>query len=115
MKNNKVITLITIIAVIAIAVAFFGVNYLIDTYVNQQRATQSGNHAAAGKPVSPAQNLIRATMDSPKKSGVCGEHLEWYYKDGVLVITGTGEMDEYIYSESYAPWYFKAWDRISDS
>lgn len=48
MKKNKVISLITIIAVIAVAGVFFGVNYLLDAYAKYQRATQSGNQAAAG-------------------------------------------------------------------
>ncbi|MDE6713979.1 MAG: leucine-rich repeat domain-containing protein, partial [Lachnospiraceae bacterium] len=110
MKNNKVITMVTIIAVIAIAGTFFGVNHLIDTYVNQQRASQSGNQAsvsgqaAAGQAVSPAYGMIMVTMDAPEESGVCGETLEWYYKDEVLVITGTGEMDEYIPFADDAPW-----------
>ena len=105
MKKNKVITLITVIAVIAIAAIFFGVNHLMNFYVDQQRATQSGNQAASGQqPVSQAHSLIMATMDSPEENGVCGEHLEWYYKDEVLVITGTGKMDEYIYSAGSAPW-----------
>lgn len=85
MKKNKVITLVTIIAVIAIAAIFFGVNHLMDSYINRQRATQSGNQAAAvQQPVSQTHSLIMATMDLPEENGVCGEHLEWYYKDEVL-------------------------------
>ncbi|MDE6712850.1 MAG: leucine-rich repeat domain-containing protein, partial [Lachnospiraceae bacterium] len=97
MKNNKVITMVTIIAVIAIAGAFFGVNYLIDAYMNQQTSV-------SGQAVSPAYDMIMATKDSPEESGVCGEHLEWYYKAGVLVITGTGEMNEYLPSAGIVPW-----------
>ncbi|MDE6713807.1 MAG: leucine-rich repeat domain-containing protein [Lachnospiraceae bacterium] len=111
MKNNKVIILITIIAVIAIVGVFFGVNYLMDAYVQGQRATQSGNQAVTGQAVSPAYSLIMVTMDSPEESGICGEHLEWYFKDEVLVITGTGKMDEYIYSANSAPWH-SLWDQI---
>ena len=103
MKKNKVITLISILAVIAIAAVFFGVHYLMDAYARYQReeqlavATQSGNQAAGGQqfPIQ-VQNLIRITMDSPEKSGVCGENLEWYFKNEVLVITGTGDMDDYV-------------------
>ena len=101
MKKNKVITLITIIAVIAIAAVFLGVNYLMDAYARYQREEQlaaaSGNQAAGGQQF-PAyvQNLIRNTMEAPEEHGICGENLEWYYKDEVLVITGTGKMDEYI-------------------
>ncbi len=38
------------------------------------------------------------------ESGLCGDKLHWYYKDGSLVITGTGEMDTFKYS-SDIPWY----------
>ncbi len=41
MKRDKIIiTLSTIIAVITIAAAFWGVNHLKDAYVNQQIETQ---------------------------------------------------------------------------
>ena len=110
MKKKKVIILIIIIAVIAIAAVSFGVHYLMDAYARYQREEQltaaSGNQASGGQQFpSYVQNLIRTTMDSPEESGICGEHLEWYYKDEVLVITGTGKMDEYIYSAGSAPWY----------
>lgn len=39
--------------------------------------------------------------------GECGENLSWYFKDGVLVIKGTGEMTNYYsdaYDDYYAPW-----------
>lgn len=38
-------------------------------------------------------------------SGTCGDNLTWELsEDGVLTISGTGEMD-YWYSEEYVPWY----------
>ena len=110
MKKSNVITLITIIAVIAVAGVFFGVNYLLDAYAKYQRATQFGNQSG-NQAVSPAYGLIMATMESPEESGVCGEDLEWYYKDEVLVITGTGKMNEYIYSAGSAPWN-SLWNQI---
>ncbi len=129
MKRDKIIiTLSTIIAVITIAAAFLGVNHLKDAYVNQQIETQPVAQAAmqsdnqtvsdnqtTGGQQSPAyvQNQIQTVMKSPKESGVCGEDLKWYYKDGVLFITGTGEMDQYIYSESSAPWYDSLGNQIS--
>ena len=42
-------------------------------------------------------------------SGVCGEHLSWTLdSDGVLTVSGTGEMDPYVSEEmgdDIAPWY----------
>ncbi|MCD7768405.1 MAG: leucine-rich repeat protein, partial [Oscillospiraceae bacterium] len=47
--------------------------------------------------------------DNNIKSGTCGDNLTWVLEDGVLTISGEGEMDSYsIYSFSslgYAPWY----------
>ena len=42
------------------------------------------------------------------ESGTCGDNLTWDLTDGVLTISGTGEMEDYSYfSNSYAPapWY----------
>ncbi len=36
-------------------------------------------------------------------AGKCGENLEWSIADGVLNITGSGDMDDY--AVSYTPWY----------
>ncbi len=35
------------------------------------------------------------SIQSPEKSGKCGSSAEWHFKDGLLVIEGTGEMDKY--------------------
>lgn len=36
--------------------------------------------------------------------GTCGEALEWTLKDGVLTISGTGEMYDYNYYDNTSPW-----------
>ena len=36
------------------------------------------------------------------ESGSCGANLKWSYSDGVLTITGTGDMDDY--GQNTAPW-----------
>ena len=39
-------------------------------------------------------------------TGICGENMSWELKDGVLRISGIGEMPDYdIDSSIYAPWY----------
>lgn len=50
-----------------------------------------------------ADSLLQATIESPETSGVCGANLTWYYQNGVLAITGTGEMTDY--SSEETPWY----------
>ena len=53
---------------------------------------------------SEAENLLKTTIASPETSGVCGANLTWYYQNGVLAITGTGEMTDYS-SAKDTPWY----------
>lgn len=46
-----------------------------------------------------------SAMESPEISSVCGADLNWYYKNGVLVITGTGEMTNYSRRREDYLWY----------
>ena len=39
------------------------------------------------------------------ESGTCGENLTWDLTNGVLTISGTGAMKDYMDPLSYAPWY----------
>lgn len=34
-------------------------------------------------------------IETAEESGTCGENLNWYFKDRLLYITGTGEMKDY--------------------
>lgn len=56
------------------------------------------------QPVNEVESLLKTTIESPETNGVCGANLTWYYQNGVLAITGTGEMTDY---SSYmdTPWY----------
>lgn len=63
---------------------------------------------------SEADSLLQATIQSPETSGVCGANLTWYYQNGILAITGTGEMTDYGWSKKSEtstdyipnnPWY----------
>lgn len=50
--------------------------------------------------------LKTITAETAEAKGVCGADLTWYYQDNVLVIKGTGEMNDYsspMY-ENVAPW-----------
>lgn len=57
--------------------------------------------------------LDRATIhygsfsdDEADTSGTCGAHLNWSLSsDGVLTISGTGDMDDYTDSDALSPWY----------
>ena len=42
------------------------------------------------------ESLLKTTIESPETSGVCGADLTWYYQNGVLAITGTGEMAQFV-------------------
>ncbi|MCI8530477.1 MAG: leucine-rich repeat domain-containing protein [Lachnospiraceae bacterium] len=50
------------------------------------------------------ESVLKTTIESPETSGVCGADLTWSYKNGVLAITGTGEMTDYSSYED-TPWY----------
>lgn len=54
-----------------------------------------------------ADSLLQAIIESPEISGVCGADLTWYYQNGVLAITGTGEMTNYNKGihDKRSPWY----------
>ena len=46
-----------------------------------------------------------------EESGTCGANLKWHLTDdGVLTITGKGEM--YDYSSSYKPWSYNALTKV---
>lgn len=48
--------------------------------------------------------LLPGTVFAANTSGKCGENLTWSLSNGVLTISGTGEMDDFSYPD-YAPWY----------
>ena len=45
--------------------------------------------------------------EAPKAPQTCGEGLTWKLEDGVLTISGTGDMQDFDYTDMdrYAPWY----------
>lgn len=49
--------------------------------------------------------LKTITAETAEAKGVCGADLTWYYQDNVLVIKGTGEMNDY--EDAMPPWYDK--------
>lgn len=48
-------------------------------------------------------------MSNPQKEGTCGSSANWAFKDGLLLISGTGEMDKYVRNPDLdsvnTPWY----------
>ncbi|MBO4934834.1 MAG: leucine-rich repeat protein [Clostridia bacterium] len=49
--------------------------------------------------------LLPAGMIVRAESGTCGDNLTWTLEDGVLTISGTGQMEDYFIWEDYpAPW-----------
>jgi len=49
--------------------------------------------------------LKTITYDTTSTRGTCGNDLRWCYKDGILVITGTGKMDwTYGRTKDFSPW-----------
>ena len=38
-------------------------------------------------------------------TGLCGDHLSWSFADGILTISGTGDMYDFEIIDNYAPWH----------
>lgn len=69
--------------------------------------SDSGSDKPAQPGDSSEEYLRTITEETATAKGECGNDLKWYYKDGVLVIKGTGEMTDYYsdaYEDHYAPW-----------
>ncbi len=48
--------------------------------------------------------LSTAALADDAASGTCGENVTWALEGGVLTISGTGEMEDYLHSD-YVPWH----------
>lgn len=72
--------------------------------------TGSGDTSTGGISKSSQEFIDALNAENAEEKGVCGADLTWYYKDNVLVIKGTGPMNDYHcywLSETDAPWYDK--------
>ena len=50
--------------------------------------------------------LLTAGCALAEQSGACGDNLTWRLDDaGLLTISGSGDMDNYVYVQDPAPWY----------
>lgn len=61
------------------------------------------------------KELINSVTEATAEAkGICGSDMTWYYQDGVLVIKGTGDMNNY--SIDTAPWkdYSIGWIAIDE-
>ena len=70
----------------------------------------SGDASTGGISKSSQEFIDALNAENAEEKGVCGADLTWYYKDNVLVIKGTGPMndyDGYCLNDSDAPWYDK--------
>ncbi len=65
---------------------------------------QEFSYYTGSRPEETANDSAASVDVEVPASGTCGDDLTWSVRDGVLTISGTGEMDDY--SESYAPWEF---------
>ena len=57
-----------------------------------------GSSAALPEGVFETSSVITASADSTATSGKCGENVSWSLKNGVLTISGKGNMNDYNYS-----------------
>lgn len=68
-----------------------------------QAAAEQGETAGGLSPEMEAV-IQSVNAENAEAAGVCGADLVWYYKDGVLVISGTGEMLSYDLLIGDPPW-----------
>lgn len=73
--------------------------------------TGSGDTSTGGISKSSQEFIDALNAENAEEKGVCGADLTWYYKDNVLVIKGTGPMNDYYYDYPFidpnTPWYDK--------
>ena len=77
-----------------------------------------GEGAGGGSELSPAMQAVvdSVTAENAQATGVCGPDIVWYFKDGVLVLEGTGPMTDYGYFDSQdhgSPAWYDFADEIS--
>ena len=72
-----------------------------------------GEGAGSGSELSPAMQAVvdSVTAENAQATGVCGPDIVWYFKDGVLVLEGTGPMTDY--GDFDSPAWFDFADEIS--
>ena len=72
-----------------------------------------GEGAGSGSELSPAMQAVvdSVTAENAQAAGVCGPDIVWYFKDGVLVLEGTGPMTDY--GDFDSPAWFDFADEIS--
>ena len=72
-----------------------------------------GEGAGGGSELSPAMQAVvdSVTAENAQAAGVCGPDIVWYFKDGVLVLEGTGPMTDY--GDFDSPAWFDFADEIS--
>ena len=55
----------------------------------------------ATEPTQPPTEPTQAPTEPPRAPDQCGENMTWKYENGILTITGSGEMDDF---PDGAPW-----------
>ncbi len=71
--------------------------------------TGSGDASTGGISKSSQEFIDALNAENAEEKGVCGADLTWYYKDNVLVIKGTGPMNDYDgftwnFNSIHTPW-----------
>ncbi len=71
-----------------------------------QGASVHGYDSSSLSSISPTQqNFLPKATFTYKAPALCGPNLTWDLTDGVLTISGTGEMYDYDYTENQVPWF----------
>ena len=66
--------------------------------------TGEANETTFGEYVSSVSQIVFTIGEPAPAPATCGPNLTWDLTDGVLTISGTGDMYDYLYFEDPAPW-----------
>ena len=79
-----------------------GNNFLIDYYMDAEETVFLNVKSYSSNESGSYWVSVNPKEEDPY-SGTCGDNLTWTLKDGILTISGKGDMTDYSYSNS--PWY----------